>query len=344
MHPYRPKGLIGTVSDKTPNPKHKPVSTPTLNLDMSSEGTELREIDGIGNTNEEKLLGAGIKSITQLARQSPDDLQAIGIGEKRSKAICQQAQKLGVNVSTLGEVAEEQDNLDYISTGIAQLNDAMGGGLEPGFITGVSGEHKAGKTQLIFHLLVSAVEQTGKPAIYIETEPNRFQSQRIREIAAYNEDVYDKIYRIRAYSEDEDVDALKLQRNSYKAVKDEFNEVSLVAVDSFVANFRLSGRYEGRQDLKERGNEIARHLRSIQSIATSKDCPVLMTLQVMGNPEQYASKIKTWGGSLMHHTITCFIHMKQSKGELREIQLRGHPGKPDKEITVKITSDGIEAV
>lgn len=310
---------------------------------MASDHTELREIDGIGNTIEEMLLDNGVETLSQLARQTPEQLQGYGVGEVRSESICQQAQKLGVNMSTLDEVGAEQDDMEKVSTGITQFDEMMGGGLTPGFITGVSGEHKAGKTQLVFQLLVSAVEQTGKPSIYIETEPGRFQAERIRQIAGENQDVYDKIYRVRAYSEDEDVDSLRLQRMAYAAVSEEFDEVSLVAIDSFVANFRLSGNYEGRQDLKERGNEIARHLRSIQSIASKKECPVVMTLQVMGNPDQYASRIKVWGGKLMHHTITCFIHMRQKKGQLREIQLKGHPGKPDNELLVKITSSGVES-
>lgn len=310
---------------------------------MASDHTELREIDGIGNTIEEKLLDADITTINQLARVPPEELMEIGIGETRSHSISEQARRMGVSMSTLDEVGDEQDTMEHITTGIDRFDDMMGGGLAPGFITGISGEHKAGKTQLVFQLLVTAVEQTGKPAVYIETEPNRFQADRIRQIADNNEEVFDKIYRVRAYSEDENVSSLSIQRNAYKAIEEEFDDVSLVAVDSFVANFRLSGLYEGRQDLKERGNEIARHLRAIQSLATSKECPIVMTLQVMGNPDAYSSRIKVWGGKLMHHTITCFIHMSQSKGQLRELQLKGHPGRPDAELIVKITSKGVEA-
>ena len=312
---------------------------------MGSEGTELREIEGIGNTIEEKLLEADITSINQIAQLSPDYLQEkAGIGEARSEKIYHKAKKLGVTMSTLEEVGSEQNDMERVTTGLKQLDEMLGGGLFPGFITGISGEHKSGKTQLIFQLLVEAVKQTGDPAVYIETEPNRFQAERIKEIAEFDESVYNKIYRIKAYSENEDVDSLRIQRTAYKAAKEEFEDVSLVAIDSFVSNFRLSGKYLGRQDLKERGNEIAKHLRMIQSVASEKDCPVLMTLQVMGNPDgnPYSSKVVTWGGELMHHTITCFIHMKQSKGQLREIQLKGHPAKPDDKMLVKITSNGLE--
>lgn len=295
--------------------------------------SDLQEIEGIGNSVEANLReNVGIESINELASCDLEELQEADV--RGAEKIWRRAKKRGVVVKPGDDVAEEQADKDHIPTGIDGFDNALGGGLEPGFLIGVSGEHKAGKTQFTFQALAAAAEATGDPAVYIETEPNRFQADRIMDICG-GSDAYSNIYKVEAYS-------LEQQMIAYDAVVDNFDSISLFVVDSFVANFRLSDKFEGRGDLKERSNLIARHLRRIQDIAVDMDAPALITLQVYGNPNQYDSSVPIWGGALMHHTITFLIHMSQAKGELREAQIRGHPGNGDEEIVVKITDDGVE--
>ncbi|MFB6282546.1 MAG: helix-hairpin-helix domain-containing protein [Halobacteria archaeon] len=297
---------------------------------------ELTDIRGIGNSIESKLEEADIRSVNELANAEVDDLTEVGIGKKTGEKVLRRAKQKGVVIKSGGDKSQEQSNIDHVSTGVKPLDDMTGGGFEPGFLIGISGEHKAGKTQTIFQALASAVEDTGDPAIYIETEPNRFQAERVRDMCP-DEEVFDNILVIEAYDLDQ-------QKIAYQAVKDSFDSVSLVAVDSFVANFRLSDKFEGRSDFKERSNVLSRHLRDLQDLSTDMDCPVLMSLQVYGNPTAYDSSVPIWGGALMHHTITYLVHMSHSKGQLREAQVRGHPGKGDGEVTVKITDNGVEGI
>lgn len=304
---------------------------------------ELQEIDGIGNSTEQKLNDIGIESINDLANASVDRLDKEGV--RQAEKIVNAAQKQGVQISSGSEVEVEQQSSRIISTGMQSFDRMIGGGLQGGFLIGISGESKTGKTQLAFQLLASAADFSDGDAIYIETEPNRFHIDRVKSLSRFD-DSYKKVHRIQAHDADSDVDNLKLQRNSYEAVKDAFDSVSIIVVDSFVANFRLSGEFESRADLPKRNAMIANHLEGLQSLSNHFDCPILLTLQVMGNPDQYSgSNVDIWGSVLMDHTITYLIHLSHAKGELKEASMKGHPGHADDSVMLKIPEDeSLEAV
>lgn len=297
--------------------------------------SDLQSIKGVGNSLEKQLQELGIESVNDLANTPLDLLTDEDI--RGAEKIHERAKRQGVQIKSGETVEQEQSNAQFVSTGIDDLDFILDGGLQGGFLIGVSGEHKAGKTQLALQCLASAAD-AGENCVYIETEPNRFQVDRIKTLCE-KEGSYKRIHKIEAYSADEETDNLELQKNSYKAIKDSFDEVSLVVVDSFVSNFRLSGRFEGRGDLKERSNIIGNHLNALQSLANTFDIPVLITLQVYGNPQQYSSSVPVYGGALMHHTLSYILHMAHGKGELRKAQLKGHPSKPDNEVELQIPED-----
>lgn len=296
----------------------------------------LKDIRGIGNSLADDLEQMGISTVNELANASLDELEDNDI--RGAEKILNRAQKMGIQIKSGSAVEKEQENSRFISTNLDELDYILGGGLQGGFLIGVSGEHKAGKTQLALQCLASAADTTDENAVYIETEPNRFQIERIKTLCQ-NKDSYERIHKIEAYSSDPDTDSLRVQENAYGAVRDAFDDVAVVVVDSFVSNFRLSGRFEGRGDLKERSNIISKHLNHLQGLANHFDCPILITLQVYGNPQQYSSSVPIWGGSLMHHTITCLLHMSHDKQDIRKAELKGHPSKADNEVSLLLPKD-----
>lgn len=294
--------------------------------------SDLQEIDGIGNTGEEQLQQIGIKSINQLANSKLEEVKGSGI--RSPEKILERARNRGVQIKDGETIKREQEATSYVSTGMEALDDILGGGLAGGFLIGISGESKAGKTQLALQCLCTAADLHGN-AIYIETEPNRFQVDRVKTLTE-KEESYKDIYKIDGHDADSPVDNVDIQHNAYEAIRESFDDVSLVVVDSFIANFRLSDQFEGRADLPERNTIVGKHLNALQSLANQFDCPILLTLQVQGNPEPYGGNYSIWGPVLMDHTITYLIHMKHAKGELKEALLKGHPALPDNSVTIKM--------
>jgi RecA/RadA recombinase len=302
---------------------------------------DLQEINGLGNTAESQLNEIGITTVNELANAPLEKLEEAGI--RSAEKIHSRAQKMGISIDSGVEVEEEEENARYISTGLQDMDKMLGGGFRGGFLVGIAGESKVGKTQFALQALASAADYTDGHAVYIETEPGRFSVSRIKDLCR-KDDSYKRIHRIQAYEEDDEVDNLKVQRNSYDAIKETFDNVSMVVLDSFVANFRLSGKFTGRADLPARNEEIADHLQGLQSLASEFDCPVLMTLQVMGNPDQYSGgDVNIWGSVLMDHTITYLLFLSHAKGELKEVEMLGNPSLPDDSVMLKIPeNDSIE--
>lgn len=295
---------------------------------------ELQDINGVGNSVEKQLKDIGITTINELANTNLQYLKDNDI--RNAKKIFDRAEKQGVQIKTGETVEEEQEQTRFITTGIDDLDTILGGGLQGGFLIGVSGEHKAGKTQLALQCLASAADHTDDPAVYVETEPNRFQIDRIKSLCK-NKDSYKNIHKIEAYSPGGEVENLDLQRNSYDAISESFDNLSVVVVDSFVANFRLSGKFQSRADLPERNTIVADHLDGLQALSNEFDCPILMTLQTMGNPDMFSGgNLSVWGPVLMEHAITYLLNMKHGKGELREAQLKGHPAMPDDSVSLEM--------
>lgn len=304
--------------------------------------TDVDEIDGIGNTAKEQLNDIGIGSVNRLANATLEELEEAGVRAPEKKL--KRARQRGAVIQSGEDVEEEQGNKTLVTTGMQSLDSILGGGLEGGFLVGLSGESKAGKTQLALQCLCSAADYHGN-AVYIETEPNRFQIDRVKSMTK-KDGSYKRVHKVDGHNADSPVDNLEIQYNAYEAVKEAFDELSLIVVDSFIANFRLSGEFESRADLPKRNSIVGKHLQALQSLSNQFDCPIILTLQVQGNPDQFSSgDFSLWGPVLMDHTITHLIHMKHAKGELREALLKGHPGLPDDKVTLKLPENApIEAV
>lgn len=297
---------------------------------------ELGDLDGVGPKTKHKLKQSGIESLDDLANAEVDDLASNGMSESRAKDFIDKAKQSAVIIQSGEEVVEEYENKDTISTGINSLDDMLGGGWEEGYVIALPGQSGAGKTQLCFQSMVSAVEQTGKPAVYIETERGRYRTDRLNKLANES-DTQENIYRVKAYDLDQ-------QMQAYRKLRDHFDDLSLVVVDSFTARFRLSEKFDGRGSLSERSTEMAKHLTELENMAENLQVPILITAQIYSNPGQYGKSEYIYGGSLFMHTVGYFLHMKPDSGHMVEAQLRNHPGKDDSETSIRIGDDTLDSI
>jgi len=297
---------------------------------------DLTDIDGLGSRNAQKLKNSGIKTIEDLAECDPKEVAdgASNLSANRVRGFKNEAKRSAVTIMTGEDVAREYDELTRVSTGVDYIDEMLGGGWESGFLVALAGETGSGKTQLSFQALGEAVSQHDKPAVYIETERGRYRGNRIREM--YDEDIQEMVYKIPAYSLDQ-------QEMAYEKVKEEFgpNEISCVVVDSFTARFRMSDQFTGREDLPDRHTVMARHLDKLDGVADVGDVPVLLTCQVSSNPDQYGGAYSVYGGTLMHHMVNFVFMMKARQGALSEIELRNHPEVEDQEFGIQIVEDGV---
>lgn len=307
---------------------------------MSSNITGIK---GIGEATKRRLDAAGITDIDSLAQAEPGDLTNVDISESKARRIIRRAQEKTVITQSGEEVAEEFANKSYTPTGLDVYDDALGG-LEESAIVGVTGGSDTGKTQFCFKCMVSAVEATGLPAVYIETEGDNYRPSRLQALAN-DSDTQSNIYRIPIKGKD----ALEEQLNSYGRVRKMVGEgevegISIVVIDSFNARFRMTEEYENRGSFKARSNEIRAHLNAIESMKDELKCPVLMTLQVYGNPSGYGAPVHFWGGEFLSHMKSYMVKMSDSRGGMKKLEISGHPGNSEVEMHLHIKDDDIVAI
>jgi len=294
------------------------------------------DIKGIGQKTEQSLNDNDINTINDLANADIEDITDCGISASRAKDMKYKASQSTIEIQTGVEVEEEYDSRRTISTGIDSLDKYTEDGLSDSEIVAAYGPHSSGKTQLAFQLAVTAVEEDGGPVIYIETERERFQPSRLKEISD-SDDVLNNIYRIKAYGLDK-------QYNSYKKIKESFDDVSLVIIDSLTARFRLTNKFNSRSELSERSSELGKHINEVEEMVDYLNCPCFVTCQIYGSPTQYSSGHQMYGGELLKHSLLFRLYMKQSSGDTHEITVESHPSTGDNSFHVNINDEGIKEI
>lgn len=294
----------------------------------------LTDLSGVGSGTRDKFNSMGIESLDDLAEADPSIVEEedVGISQSRMKKFINEAKEHTVQIQTGGEVKEEYNTRQQIKTGIDQLDEKLHGGFANQEIVAIGGDSGSGKTQIGFFLCGQAVKQTGKPALYIETEPDRYRGQRIAEM--FNEEIQEKVYKIEAHSLDQ-------QKMAYRAAKNQIDELSFVVVDSFTSRFRLSEDFDGRDKLGKRNQEFREHLNAIESMAKIADVPVLLACQIYANPTQYGSSTVIYGSSLMMHMVAYVLMMKSKSGQLTRLKANNHPRSGEFELVLQITENGL---
>jgi DNA repair protein RAD51/DNA repair protein RadA len=297
---------------------------------------ELTDIDGIGPSTEESLNEVDINSIDDLANASIEDISSAGMSNSRAKDVKFKAKQNTVTLQTGTEVEEEYKNKNRIQSNIDELDEYIEGGFEESSVVSIWGDSDTGKSQLAQKMLIEGYEQTGKPAILIETEKDRFRPERIKKLSN-KEDTLDNIIRVKAY----DIDK---QYSAYGKIMDEFNEASVVVIDSLTAQIRLSPDFQGRQDLPERSNTVKEHLSKIEDVSEYLECPVLFTNQASVNPDSYGANMVQYGGKLIQYVALYHLQMKQAQGELFEVNIQQHPATGNNSLLIDIGEESIQGV
>ena len=307
---------------------------------------DLQSIDGIGPSTEESLNEIGVNTIEELSNASVEDISSCGMSESRARDVKQKAKENTITIQSIDDVEDEYKSNKTITTGIDKLDEVIEGGWEQESVVSIYGDSSTGKTQLCMQALVEGVRQTELDAIYIETEKNRFRPERIENICkGYDdvdyEEVKSKIHRVKAYD-------LEKQLSSYGKVSNTFPEVSIVVVDSLVAQFRLSDEFTDRSDYGKRGVEMSRHLKGMERMAEQLSCPVLFTNQIYEVPDSngpYQSiQVRQYGGKKIQYVAQYSVFMEEGRGDKFKCNVEAHPSSGDSVIEIEIKEDGIDCI
>jgi DNA repair protein RadA len=320
---------------------------------MSSEQMEyykakyqvLEDLPGVGPATATKLREIGFRTVEAVATAAIRELVTAGIGETTADKIVSAARKsMAITFVRGDELVELRSNIRRLSTGCTSLDRLLGGGIETQSITEFYGEFGTGKSQICQQLCLTAqlpVDQGGLDggALYIDTE-NTFRPERIMQIAPrFNlnpDEVLKKIIFAEAYTSHHQVVLLE---NSDEVIKE--NDIRLLIVDSVTSHFR--SEYLGREMLAPRQQELNKHLHKLIRLSRSFNTAVVVTNQVMAQPDAFFAKmVKPVGGHVMGHTSHTRVFLRKGRNNLRIAKLVVSPFLPEGETPLRITERGVE--
>ncbi len=268
---------------------------------------KLTDVPGIGPGIAAKLEAAGVYDLMGLAVMSPSTLSEMaGVGE----AVARKAIQAARGMMDLGfmdgvEFAKKREDVGYIPTGSANLNNLLGGkGVETRSMTEAYGAFGSGKTQLALTLAVNVqmpIEKGGLSgkAVYIDTE-GTFRPDRIRQIAqaidADPQKVLKNILVARAFNSDHQI--LLLDKITEMIKNGE--PIKLIVIDSLTAHFRAE--FAGRGQLADRQQKLNRYLHNLMKLSEQHNLAVFVTNQVMANPAvMFGDPTTAVGGHIVGH-------------------------------------------
>ena len=119
---------------------------------------------------------------------------------------------------------------------------------------------------------------------------------------------------------------------------------ALLVVDSATALFRTD--YQGRGELSDRQVQLAQFLRQLTRLAEEFGIAVVITNQVVANPDGMATFSKDTnkpiGGNIIAHASTTRLKLKKSRGDNRICQVYDSPTLPESECVFALGAAGIE--
>lgn len=305
----------------------------------------LEELNGVGPTIAEKLREAGFSSPLKLATLTATELaESAGVGLATAVKIIESAREASkMDYELASEVYERRRGIGRLTTGSANLDKLLGGGIETSGVTEVYGEFGSGKSQLAHQLAVNVQlsrERGGLEgkAVFVDTE-NTFRPERISQMAMGlgldPQQVLENIYVARAHTTDHQ---MLLVERAEKLAEEE--GVKLIVVDSVTALFRAE--YCGRGVLAERQQKLGRHIATLHRIAELYDLAVFLTNQVHARPDVFfGDPTNPVGGHVLGHAATARVYLRKAKENMRVAKLVDHPCLPQNSTTFKLTEAGI---
>jgi len=308
---------------------------------------DLDQVKGI-NARQIKLLEEnGISSAEALAMSPHSIVSDIdGLGEKTSKKLIWNARN-ALGMSEFIAAEEIDENTEYITSGSAELNRILGGGVASGKLTEVFGPFKSGKTNLAHTIAVTSQMPKTKGGLgctvaYIDTE-NTFSKEKIKRIARrFGLDprkILAGIFHARIYSSDHQIQMISKAEQLCKE-----RGVRLIILDSLMALMRAE--FVGIGMLARRQSVLNNMIHALSRIAETYNCAVLLTNQVATKMLGMFSADDAIGGNIVAHGCH-FRIMFKTKGFSSNSSLKRRaiivdaPDLPPEEAEFFITSVGI---
>ncbi|MGH9988224.1 MAG: DNA repair and recombination protein RadA, partial [Nitrososphaeraceae archaeon] len=317
----------------------------------------IQDIPDIASDTLDRLRKINIKSVYQLAVQSPSEL-ALEISDTfvdvdsavrlitNARKMLTENEILSKEFLTADDLLEKRNKISRYSTGSENFDAFLNGGFETQAITEIAGEFGAGKSQICQTLCAAAIAllkddsitandngSIQKPPgsiIFIDTE-NTFRANRVHQIAEQKnldpEDILKRTYHCNIYSSEQ----LELLIDDLPKFIEQYN-TKLVIIDSIISLHRAE--FSGRGTLADRQQRLGKMLNKLRRYADIYNIAVVITNQVISYADGSHpgfDYMKAAGGNIVAHGSTYRIFLRKS-GKNRIATMEDSPSQPHQRV------------
>ena len=318
----------------------------------------LTELKSLSPKQVSKLNSENYYTLEDVSGISVHELkELLATTENKSTQILKEVRKSLPSIKILNAVdlIEEELLKQYIPTGCKELDKLLGGrGIPTGALTEVYGQFRTGKSQLAYSAIIRSVLPKpfglGGSALILDCEKTA-NIRRLYQIASYYsnrmpiKEILKNIYYCRTRDVKSQINTIKTfleyeGQNLNKLTKAK-KEIKLVVVDSLTYNFRTEYT-TGRGCLAERQQKLMEHLKDLSSLSDFTNCAILLTNEVIANPDPYSSDgaEKAVGGHAVGHHTSMRIWFKKRRSYHLATMVDA-PHLPDSECLFKISRRGL---
>jgi len=303
---------------------------------------KLTDLEGIGPTKAKRLENSGITSPMDFVIRGAKEISRItditvNTSLKLVHDVKDQLSKEGApilinSIKTLRELKKIQNKY---TVGVEEIDRATRDGFETQSLYEIYGPEGAGKTQLTFSITASVMAKN-KSTWFIDCE-GTFSEERLEEICKnrdvkYNED----LIQYNLITDSEDMLYLINTRALDIITK---HDVKVIVIDGLVGLFRML--YHGRGELADRQDIIEQILIKFRNLAVYNNVCVIITNQVMSNPDPFGAKVVAVGGHVLGHSVKYIYAISKGMKNNRTFRLIKSPSQPQADYSFFINEEGV---
>ena len=304
----------------------------------------LEDLPGIGPTKAKRLKENGVTSPLDFIIRGAREISRLtditpATTAKMIKQIRETLAESGtpIQVDSIGTLRELKKTQKRYSFEEDEIDKATRGGFETQSLYEIYGAEGAGKTQLSFSITSSVMKQD-ESVWFIDCE-GTFDEERLEEICLSREAEYNPdLVKYNMVTDSEDLLQI-INTQALEYVVD--GSVRVIIIDGLVGLFRML--YHGRGELAERQDVLEQILIKLRNLSVYGNCCVILTNQVMSNPDPFGAKEKAVGGHVLGHSVKYIYAIKKGLKNNRVLSRVKSPKDPQGDFTFYLNEEGVSS-
>ena len=304
----------------------------------------LEDLPGIGPTKAKRLKENGVTSPLDFIIRGAREISRLtditpATTAKMIKQIRETLAESGtpIQVDSIGTLRELKKTQKRYSVDVDEIDKATRGGFETQSLYEIYGAEGAGKTQLSFSITSSVMKQD-ESVWFIDCE-GTFDEERLEEICLSREVEYNPdLVEYNMVTDSEDLLQI-INTQALEYVVD--GSVRVIIIDGLVGLFRML--YHGRGELAERQDVLEQILIKLRNLSVYGNCCVILTNQVMSNPDPFGAKEKAVGGHVLGHSVKYIYAIKKGLKNNRVLSRVKSPKDPQGDFTFYLNEEGVSS-